>query len=496
MNRLFARLAAAVMRVTLRHCAGEAREWGRAMEAEMYGLEGWEAVAWAWGCWWALLRGEFCALCGDGQEVLMMRDRLFARLGLGISLVFLAWLILVPHVREGLEAVWTGLSMQVPAAPDPARLSASGSVPEADAFALAALRSADRVQREAWADRAVQADPRLTWIYFSLLQPEDPRPAAGRWVQALRRFDPDNGAILVLQAALMRHDSGQELPTPAWIATHPEWSAMMEQALRSPRWDSYTIARIQWERRQWQRSGERLPFTVIYGLFRHAMPSMREIDAFARWKRRKEVPDVTATIDFGLRILRGSRTTLEEQMARNLISQGYKELSRRSAGKGDPAEAERYLAIARSFDRPRPSPFDGPFAGAARWAQSSTLAMLASALVLLTLALLNVARRWRGRPYLAAWMLPLSAAGAVVFAILLSLAYRPFVQLRLEWDGAPTSPEKILPLAYFLDGFGLVSLHSQVLPGLWLLLTVLLSALAAYLIARQLRPLGPIPASR
>jgi hypothetical protein len=493
MNRILSSLAAALMSMMLRCSAASSREWSRAMQAEMFELQGGEALAWACGCWWALLREEFRALFLGGQEVLMLRDRLFVRLGLGISLVFLAWVIFVPLSRQGLEAVWTGLSTPIPLPPEPARLAAGDHPP--DAFALAALRSPDRLHRAEWADRAVQADPRLTWIYFSILQPEDPLPQASRWVQALRRFDPGNGAVLVLQAALLRRDSGQDLPTPAWIASHPEWVALMDQALRSPRWDSYTVERIRWERRQWEQSGERLPFSVIYGLFRHAMPSMREIDSFSRWKRQQGVPEVTATIDFGLRILRGSRTTLEEHMARNLISKGYEELSRRAADQGDSLEAERFLAVARSFDRSRPSPFDGPFADSARWAQFSAFAMLACALVFLTLAVLNAARRWAGRPFLAAWMLPLSAAGTLFSAILLSLAYRPFALLRLEWDGSPASPEKLLPLAYFLDGFGLVNLHSQVLPGLWLLLIVLLAALAAYLVARRLRPLGSMPAS-
>jgi hypothetical protein len=474
--------AVRLMKALVRLTSGTARDWARAMQAEMAGLVGFTALGWVVGCCWALVIEEARALFEHTPRGAMKRNRLYFHTGMLATLCVTIWLVAAPPLRQGMNAVWSGFK----AGESDAQLAQTTIVnPSAANFAYAALHSRSNEQRGHWAERAVSLDPGYTWVYLPVLEQNLSSPQGERWLTALKRFDPGNGAIYVVEASRVRHQAGAGLPESQWIARHPEWVALMEVAFQSEHWNSYTDKRLALEIQHWQAAGDALPFSVVFGLITQPLPSLGELATFSRWKSAGSEADVEQNIKFGAVVANGSLTTIERLTGRHMIALGYRELAKREQARDQADAVGRYLALASTFDQYYDWPWSDRFASAARMTQAGVLVLVFCVLAVIVIALLNVWRRLAHKPLRFVWVLPAAAFTASVAATLIQAGYTPFAESLAEWSAYPNAVDKLLPFAYFFRsstrlGQGLISYC-------WSFVTLLLSGIALYLIGRQFR---------
>lgn len=132
------------------------------------------------------------------------------------------------------------------------------------------------------ADKAVEGDANLTWIYLPLvLRLSSPAPgeeaaevqrdALQRRIQRLETFDPENAAPHLLNAQLIRVSRGKAWPSGPTasseflnaLARESEWGKEMEAAFASPRYDTYNVREFELTRRILRERGWDHPVVMV-----------------------------------------------------------------------------------------------------------------------------------------------------------------------------------------------------------------------------------------
>lgn len=149
-----------------------------------------------------------------------------------------------------------------------------------------------------WADLAVSLDPSLTWVYFQMADTRN-RSVAGfsERVARLQKWDPDN-AVPYLMEAEQSFDSFASMPNggPAmWltsrdyqehateIAKHPEWTSIMEKALRARHFNDYQSERFNLNLAVQRKFGINRPVDLTFSTYAARIPNLANVRSYTRW---------------------------------------------------------------------------------------------------------------------------------------------------------------------------------------------------------------------
>jgi hypothetical protein len=165
------------------------------------------------------------------------------------------------------------------------------------------------------ADRAVEHNPSLTWIYVPLLyhykqawdwvSASEQSPQYVQFIQEriakLEAFDPTNAVPRLMRAELIRAGHGNDWPPGAFnspehleaLAREKQWRAEMEAAFRSPRYDSYQLRRFELTRRVLAAHHWAHPLVLI-SLLGSAAPDLFDMREYANLLTLKLGPEAEA----------------------------------------------------------------------------------------------------------------------------------------------------------------------------------------------------------
>lgn len=286
------RLAQRVMALAVLIAPSSTREWALAMSAELEHVGGaWRTLSWALGCFGTVFR-QLCFSVFSRGNLIDVREAAmskFAKISALIAILGSALFLLAPQFRQALHV--TAASWRQSDSAWLSQMRALGAKAEADhdaealAFAAMHLRydSKNRLQRDKFADLAVQWEPGLTWIYFALFSadvmssPRNPDPNDDRWVNSLQAWDPRNAAPYALKAASSRPSNvfgWNSQANRALLAGSPEWLHDMDQVFASSTYDSYGARLADLERRVTQRHRLQEPRHILLDFAEYPVPEL------------------------------------------------------------------------------------------------------------------------------------------------------------------------------------------------------------------------------
>jgi hypothetical protein len=235
----------------------------------------------------------------------MRKTRFMSLLFLMLSAAFL----FVPSFRQALTAIWfessldsqePGRAVAIPAEQVQRWAREAEAQRDARALAFVAVHLRDAKEAARAAEAAVAADPKLGWIYYSMINNLPGRKSAEtlEWARKLQQFDPENAIGYLTEAEHFRENSAllQSYPKPEppdwekfWQQT--EWRTAMEKALATPRYDNYNLRRFDLERTFLRERGWATPALMVYSLASYPIPNLLNIRHYAQMTVEKARQD-------------------------------------------------------------------------------------------------------------------------------------------------------------------------------------------------------------
>jgi hypothetical protein len=534
-----------LVRAGIRVAPAESREWGRAILGELScASSDWEALRWAIGGVGVLLENRIKAiLFGDGAEKedgpgadlskteTVMRRIAFVTIGLCIAAMTL--IFVAPAGRRAFQvslAQWQSIFFAAgehEVASQAARLEALAKRAEdahdADGVAFAALHHPDEREGARLADRAVEIDSRLTWIY-GVAATNDPYLPVEPWATKLKSYDPQNALPYFLTTEridMQRVVRGEKVG--AVNDETPDWKAAMAAAYESPTLDNYSSRMLELDRRVMGRYGW-TDATVMQSEYDYLMPTYGaySLPTYASWDGSiyaKSVMQSAASLD-----ATGDRKGAAERLAAvarfgemfsaihartsmaPVLREAYERLSALSAKDGNYAQAQLFSMYANRVDERVKSDkqnlewvfaSENVFARGANTVKIAGIVALLSAGVLVILGIVLITRL-----FAAGWkefrvsrvVANLSAAAAAALlgsTVAIYLAYRPYAEILQAF--IRTGDRRQLPELYaFLDQTSMaLGAHANgVVPGrvfdFWLGVAVLGVVVSVVALARRI----------
>jgi len=394
------RFARWALSCAVRHWPEETRAWGVALAAEIDETRSdWESLRWSLGGLMLFARSLVTSLWGwmqlpaggslagndgpKGPTILPKRSRLTTVAILAATAVVLC----VPQSREAISAVLSSWWSFGESPFDRVALDRLTRRAEKDkdgaTLAFVALRSEQPQQFLALADRAVALDPRLVWVYAAVRN-YSPVASPDERLERVRNSDPDNAMPLLLTADRFAEDQGSsdQQTFEAKLASNPRWMALMERALRAPRYDSYIQRHALITSAVWSRHPTLSPSAALRGLWAHAIPDLLNVKTFADIKLHAaekahaagDFPGAVALASevdsFGKRMQNGSGTDIEKLMGVMLERNANNELSQLYTSAGRTAESQR---AAQRVEQIQADSAKKPY-----WANPETMARMGS----------------------------------------------------------------------------------------------------------------------
>jgi hypothetical protein len=181
-------------------------------------------------------------------------------------------MLLIPGFRQGLNASLTSWRVSLfQSSPSFAwdrtlRSLALKAENQKDARALAfvATRLTSRRDAARAANRAVELEPNLTWVYYVVLLQHRVLPPTNlqelrTWSTKLKEWDSENAAPFLFEAESQRGD------LPGVVIRNETWRTALVAATRAPRFDDYIRRQIDSDRDVVQRYGLWDPLLFIKG---------------------------------------------------------------------------------------------------------------------------------------------------------------------------------------------------------------------------------------
>ncbi len=547
-------LAHWLIHFSLRFSPVEARDWGRAMLAELEFVKtSWAALAWGAGgatvlwrqAFFSLFRGSRGAAHGPSgafipaKEMPMRKSVFIAAAACVIaSLAF----FLAPSFNQALR-----LSLQSwgaifrPNAPFQSGLSGLAARAEkqhdANLLAFTALRIAPygsfrntsplRAKSLRLADEAVRLDPRLTWIYADIVARNPDAPESKDLIKRLRQWDPGNALPDLLlaecQEALLARQHSYRLP-PGALVQDSKWLAAMGAAFSAKKYDSYFNQRLALAQ-DVARSGEVSdPLLLAWAVLSSPIPDLENINDYslyliesgqpleAEGKLKAASQQYWQVARFGQIMRLGAESEIERWTALALQKKGYEPLRSLESRKGNTSEASllgyQLQSLAResqdfaTHDSERVN-WLRTAVWIADYIQLSALGLLLSALVLVISGVYWLAQLGRrldttGRlKLLFIWLGVIGAAGMLLSSVELYFTYRPYAAMlnqfvKLKGAAAYFSANAFLAFAYP----GMVD-RNALFSGLWKVyfwygvISLCAIALVAILARHVIKPLRP-----
>jgi hypothetical protein len=248
-------LAFSLLRKALRITPSNTADWGKAMLSELEHIEDSRAaLLWAIGCAWTLVRAWL-------EEAVMQRKALVPA---AVSVLALLSLLLIPGFRQGLNSSITSWRVALHRPPygriawDPMLKNLAREAEEhkdARALAFVATRLTENGSSARAANRAVELDPNLTWVYYVVVLQNRLVPYVQElpdWSTKLKEWDPQNAAPLLFEAESLRK-------------ANTEWLSAIGAAAQAPRFDDYIRQQLDSDRYVVQRYGIWDPLLFIKG---------------------------------------------------------------------------------------------------------------------------------------------------------------------------------------------------------------------------------------
>jgi hypothetical protein len=455
------------------------------------------------------------------------RSRLFAVVVLACA----AALLCIPEGREAvrtLRAVWQDVSGGFMAADPPQTVLQRFAIraqkaKDAHMMAFAALSMRDGHQRTALANLAVALDPQLVWIYTAMGRLPD-EPFRADWLAKAEAGDPGNAVPYLMAADAVaalaeRQQDNEHSPTDSEIrdslTSNPQWLALMNKAFRTPRYDSYYPLHRELNREIWRRDPE-LPFTAAFqGLWMHSIPSLYHLRIFATFliqqseKERiaghmEKAQQLLQEVDaFGSRMRQPGPTDIERLIGAALqkdATQGWKAFYEATGRTAQAQAAAQHLSLIDENVRKDTAERRRIWRQRERGTADAWLLQLGAFVMLLAVILAIVSiglfelhpaiwkREAIKRRFLAC-VADFAPATALVACAGFLLAFLPYARLFAAFRaGDPTAldEQQLMTSFWILKSVPWIIVGS---PGFavvrWTLLTILLSAVAAVLLARM-----------
>ncbi len=235
----------------------------------------------------------------------------------------------------------------------------------------------------ALADEAIRRDPSLTWIdyaesYWNFADPDRSHFLSDERIARLQKFDPQNAAMWLLTAEVIRHPVEQAYwmktlgsdsawgSVPAWeqeITKNPAWLAAMDRAFEAPQLHDYLAQQTDLVRRVSRRYRISDPELTGYAVFASRLLGDRDFEAYCRFlmeQGNKEAANgnwSAATQDyekveqFAEKIQEGIESDWGRWWAAKIGTPAAKNLQKALEASGRPAEAQIASAKFASWDK-------------------------------------------------------------------------------------------------------------------------------------------------
>jgi hypothetical protein len=292
----FLRLAALILRTSIRLAPKDAREWGNAALGELYHVEGnWAAVAWAIGGASVLLKQALIAIvmpwrtrqalhAGNPltREARMHKASLITVCAcLAAALLFFLMPVFQQAFRVSLAQWHDVFHVDQGEYWQPDLESFARRVEknhDAEGMAFVAVRLRDGVESVRLANEAVRLDPKLIWIWGVVGARHAGASDVVEWAQKLEQWDPGNALpyLILAQRADIERGTGSFLhpPTPGTA-----WMEAMAAAFNSNRIDGYTDRLRALDRTVARRYNFNDPYFVVGGVDEYDLPNYTAWDS-------------------------------------------------------------------------------------------------------------------------------------------------------------------------------------------------------------------------
>jgi hypothetical protein len=316
MANLFAHhVAERVLQVFTRNLPPDLQPWGDAMLAEIPAVKGSLAsLTWALGA--SLFLGRTLAVrwfsekwfsgkrfSGKGLHQALLDDQRsgspFQKIALLAAALSFA-MLLSPTFRQAITTGMTAWStFDRPGDPPDVQRAAALAQKQQNAHLMAAvaLHLRDQKQSSQLAENAVKLDPRLTWIWYPLIERFVPEGDAGRRLltektQLLTAWDATNAISWILDAHRIRIQQGGNVAAvmpPVMLVQGDflrltKWRTNMEHAFAAPRFDDYFEQRMELERELEMQLGVSNPFVAVDTMEHLPLAPLEELRLFANIK--------------------------------------------------------------------------------------------------------------------------------------------------------------------------------------------------------------------
>ncbi len=231
---------------------------------------------------------------------------------------------------------------------------------DAEALAFVAAREPNRSESVRLAEKAVQLDPNLTWLYAIVAVQWSSFPELDRWIAALKKFDSQNALPYLITAEKIDIDQVERRQIPHRVEDQPaEWKEAIAAAFHSQKLETYTAQRKALDRRVILRYHITDPFQArvydwegfpSYGIGDSASYARLLIDSAKSQEVRGDRKGATATYSTVARY--GQVLGLDSSFFLNReIKEAYKHLETQSEINGEKAEAAFYASLADELDK-------------------------------------------------------------------------------------------------------------------------------------------------
>ena len=298
----------------------------------------------------------------------MRKTRFMTMFFLVLSLAFFC----VPEFRQGLQTPlyltfggdpWQAFLRAASLDPDMLRQAAQTAEQKHDARTLAfvALHAGNLQERSRNAEHAVAADPKYTWVYFSLAPLDRKSPQAQKWLTQLETWDPDNAVPYAEHAGnLVEPRNLLGTPTPKvldQLAQQADWRQLMEKAFAAPRYDSYTQKRFDLERNWLLERDLARPPVMLLSVASYPIPNLLNLRTYASFEIDKLGKEAEAAgrndealrhywsvAHFGERMQLAGGSLIEKLIASALQKTAYERIIPllRKTGRNDEAASVEY----------------------------------------------------------------------------------------------------------------------------------------------------------
>jgi hypothetical protein len=317
------------------------------------------------------------------------------------------------------------------------------------------------------ADEAVQLDPKLTWVYFDMAARDPENPEAGKWISALRAWDPDNATSYLLEADRIAEAHHLQIYRPGiteQTKNDAQWLSAMAHAFAAPKYDSYINEQLNLDREVFRGGHLEQPVQALGIIFALPIPNSVESKQYSQYllergqqaeaaNHLKEAEsDYWAVARFGQRVQAGAKTDFENYEAWSILEPAYQRLQADSEKDGNSDESGLFAYLVTDVQRSRANlmtrRLSGPiYTQYALAVEAASIALIFSIILLAASGgYLLAARAWRRTSDRASRVLTsgLSVPGAIgilASSCTLYLSYRPFAEIFSSYMSSDQTPD-------------------------------------------------------